>query len=115
MITVVNKRAHVPTDIDFPVHRGTPLGNPYDWKGSQLATFKCCCRADAIEKYKKWLVRQFTEENEEVLDELRKIYKMARKGDVNLVCYCVPENSCHATFIKQIIEFFLDKKNREPQ
>lgn len=89
MIHVVNKRFHIPTQRDVAVCRGTPLGNPYDWRGSKLASG-----------------------DEEFLDALRKIYTMAKQGDVYLVCYCEPE-PCHAHTIKSFIEYFLHDKHHQ--
>lgn len=106
MIYVVNKKNHEATARDVVVGRGTPLGNPYDWRGSPLAKFKCCCRDAAIARYKEWFTEQVKAENPEVLDELRRIYKMAKEGDVYLVCFCVPLN-CHAFIIKKFIEQYL--------
>lgn len=108
MIRVVNKRTHTRTTVDFGVHRGTPLGNPYDWRGSPLAQFRCSSRQEAIALFEIWFNKQIVEKNEEVLDALRSIYKMARVGDVNLVCYCVPDD-CHAEIIKKFIETHLNK------
>ncbi len=109
MITVVNKNTHEPTERDIYIGRGSPLGNPYDWRGSPAAKFKCCCRASAIENYKKWLVAQMTNGNETVLDEMRKIYRMARDGDVYLVCFCEPQ-PCHGNIIASVIRHFLKKQ-----
>ena len=36
-------------------------------------------------------------------DELNKLWKAAKNGDINLVCYCSPK-SCHGDTIKTIIE-----------
>lgn len=104
MIRVVNKRTHTPTDHDFPVHRGTPLGNPWTHiKGKTLALHQCASREESIAQYEDWLVKQIEDKNKEVCDALNQIYRMAQAGDVNLVCYCIPLN-CHGTIIKRLIE-----------
>jgi len=103
MIFVVNKKTHKPTPYDVPVHRGTPLGNPASDKPSRFNVIFCKTRTKAIEYYKKWFRDQIEEKNEKVLAELRKIYKMSKAGDVNLVCYCWPED-CHGSVIKEFIE-----------
>ncbi len=108
MIRVANKRTHTPTKQDITVGRGTPLGNPWDWRGSQKALYVCKSRDEAIANYRDWLYKQIADKNEEVLAYLRIIYRMARAGDVNLVCYCFPE-SCHASIIKEFIETKLNE------
>lgn len=96
MIQVVNKKYHVPTDSDFYIGRGSPLGNPA--KISERQT-----RMECIAKYKEHLPRKIAEGDRAIRDELNRIWRAARKGDVNLVCFCKPEE-CHGDFIKQLIE-----------
>ncbi len=103
MIYVVNKRTHRSTSQDFLIGRGTPLGNPWDWRGSKKALYVCKNREEAISNYKLWFDERILWKNEKVLAELRKIYKMAKVGDVYLVCYCQPL-ACHGEIIKEFIE-----------
>lgn len=103
-IQIVNKRDHVPTSNDFFVGRGSPLGNQWDWRGSKLALYVCKDRKEAIENYTSWLAEQIVSGNQKVLAELRKIWKLVAKGEtVYLVCFCAPDNDCHARPIKEFI------------
>ena len=107
MINVVNKRYHKSTPLDVPIHRGFALGNPWTHiKGETKALYQCETREESIEKYKVWFDEQIASKNQEVLDVLRKIYKMAKVGDVNLVCYCFPLK-CHGQIIKNYVESYL--------
>lgn len=96
MIQVVNKKNHEPTDIDIYVGRGSPLGNPE--RINHRTT-----REEAIAFYKVYLPEKIKEKDRVICGELNRIYRAARVGNVNLVCYCKPED-CHADFIKQLIE-----------
>ncbi len=96
MITVVNKKYHVPTDIDIYVGRGSPLGNPLPI-GPEID------RKTAIAYYHEWLPKKLRDKDRKVCDEMNRIYRAAKARDVNLVCYCKPED-CHANIIKKLIE-----------
>lgn len=96
MITVVNKHHHEPTSIDIYVGRGSPLGNP------ERINHKTT-RAEAIAFYKEYLPEKIRTKDKVICTELNRIYRTAKAGDVNLVCYCKPDD-CHADFIKQLIE-----------
>lgn len=102
MITVVNKRTHLPTKNDFYIGRGSPLGNPFTSKplANTRAQFQAESVEDSIQKYEKWLLDNLTKEKR---DYLNKIWLAARKGNVNLVCYCAP-GPCHGDIIKDWIE-----------
>jgi len=103
MINVVNKRTHVRTTHDIFVGRGSALGNPWDWKEQTTAPLKCSCRAEAIANYIKYLDEKIAARDPDILFALNSILREARKGDVNLVCYCAPLD-CHAGYIKQLVE-----------
>jgi hypothetical protein len=96
MIAVVNRKNHEPTDLDVYVGRGSPLGNPF------RINFRTT-REEAIEKYETELQIKIKNKDKVICNELNRIYRAAKVGDVNLVCYCKPEN-CHADFIKRLIE-----------
>jgi Domain of unknown function (DUF4326) len=96
MITVVNTKHHVPTDADIYVGRGSPLGNPF--RISISAT-----REQVIGQYAEYLPRKIAEGNIEIRRELNRVWKAAKAGDVNLVCFCAPRD-CHANIIKKLIE-----------
>lgn len=106
MINVVNKYKHQPTDNDVYIGRGSPLGNPFT--GSKKledtkAEFQCASREEAIESYEDYLRLAISNKNNYICQELNKIHKMAKLGDVNLVCFCKPKD-CHGDVIKRIIE-----------
>ena len=105
MIEVVNKKTHVPTNRDFYVGRGSALGNPYTSipGGQTKAEFTCSTREESISKFHQYLLEKIKSRDKEICDELNKIWQSAKNGDINLVCYCVPE-TCHATIIKKVIE-----------
>lgn len=104
MITVVNKRTHTKTTKDVYVGRGSVLGNKFTHKNinNTKAKVQCSCRTQAIEMYDDWLTTEI-KTNQEVKNELNRIYLLAKSGDVNLVCYCAPLD-CHADVIKKLIE-----------
>lgn len=104
-ISVVNKKTHTPTENDFYIGRGSPLGNPFTHITTKetKADFLCETRYQAIEKYKEYIGNKIKKRDNIVCDELNKIWLAVKKNDVNLVCYCAP-NSCHGNYIKNIIE-----------
>lgn len=104
-IKVVNKRKHVAGANDFYIGRGSPLGNPFTHRELEetLAQYKCDTREEAIAGYEKYIEDKIRKRDVKVCDELNRIFIAAKKGDVNLVCYCKPK-SCHGDTIKRIIE-----------
>ncbi len=96
MINVVNRKYHEPTDRDFYVGRGSPLGNPK--RISHVTS-----REEAIGYYVDYLTAEIANGNKVIRGELNRIWKAARTGDVNLVCFCKPQD-CHGDFIKKLIE-----------
>lgn len=96
MITVVNSRHHDSTPRDVYCGRGSPLGNPF-------RISETCSREEAISLYRDRTRRRIEEGDAEIRGELNRIWRLAKKGDVNLVCFCAPR-ACHADFIKQLIE-----------
>ena len=96
MITVVNMKTHEPTGHDIYIGRGSPLGNPKPI--SHLTT-----REEALVYYEDHLARKLKEKDKPIRDELNRIHKAAKAGDVNLVCYCKPRD-CHGDIIKRLIE-----------
>lgn len=103
MITVVNKRTHVPTGSDAYVGRPSPLGNPFRIgpDGS---------RDEVIAKYRKWLWERVQQAGSPQLLELEALHmRHWRDGKLNLVCWCAPER-CHADVIKSAIEWIASGK-----
>ena len=106
MIKIVNRKTHNPTTHDIYVGRGSALGNPY--VGSKKventkAIYQCKSREESIYLYRDYLVGKIAEKDEVICNQLNLIYKLAIKGDINLVCYCAPK-FCHAEIIKRIID-----------
>ncbi len=96
MITVVNIRNHDPTPSDFYIGRGSPLGNPAKISEHQG-------RSEVLRSYEEYLPKKIAEGDRPIREELNRIWKAAKVGDVNLVCFCKPRN-CHGDFIKKLIE-----------
>ena len=105
MITVVNKHKHISTDNDVYIGRGSALGNPYtSIKGKKTkAKVVCNSREESIKSFDIYIRQKISEKDKKICDELNRIYKMVKEGDVNLVCFCKPK-SCHGDIIKKIIE-----------
>jgi hypothetical protein len=98
MIQVVNSKHHVPngTDIEIYIGRGSPLGNPY--RINHRTT-----REEAIAKYAEYLPEKIKAKDKPICNELNLIWQMAKRGNVNLVCFCKPE-ACHGDVIKKLVE-----------
>lgn len=105
MLQVVNKYQHRPTDADVYIGRGSALGNPFTHADlhKTKAEFQCNNREEAIAAYEPWLRTKISERDSAVCTMLNNIVKMARKGDVFLVCFCKPK-SCHGDIVKKIVE-----------
>jgi hypothetical protein len=104
-ITVVNKYKQAPTDNDVYIGRGSVLGNPYTSMevGKTKAEFQCESREESVSKFREYLLLKIEEKDKSVCSELNRIYRLAKHGEVNLVCFCKPK-SCHGDIIKEIIE-----------
>jgi hypothetical protein len=109
---VVNKKTYRHSD-DVYVGRGSPLGNPFGHKPSAIAKFKVETRAEAIEKYREWLVDAI--ESDPVVSQaftnLVDFYKDF--GGLVLSCWCSPKR-CHAEVIAEMIEDACKKLEKPP-
>lgn len=103
-ITVVNKHKHEPTPNDVYIGRGSVLGNPFTsiQDRETKAHVVCDSREESIERYRQHLNDAITNKLKPITNELNRIYKLAKAGNVNLVCYCSPKE-CHGDVIKEII------------
>lgn len=105
MINVVNKYKHTPGPNDFYIGRGSALGNPFtsikDRKTK--AEFVCESREESVEAFREYLTDNIAVKNPEITNALNKIWLKAKKGDLNLVCYCKPK-SCHGDVSKEFVE-----------
>lgn len=88
----------------------SPLGNPFSYLSISAAQFKVKDRDEAVDKYADWLTQQLKERNVAVVNEMNRIYKLAKEGNVNLVCHCAPQR-CHGDIIKSVIEGVMKKRN----
>lgn len=106
VLNVVNKRNHVAKagTVDVYCGRGSVLGNPYTHKEGTKAQFIMESRDEAVEAYRGYFEQQMMH-NSEFLMEMRRIYRLARKQEVNLVCYCSPLK-CHCNVIRGFLLSF---------
>jgi hypothetical protein len=106
VLNVVNKRTHVAQagTVDVYCGRGSVLGNPFTHKQGTKAQFIMESRDEAVEAYRSYFKEQM-ESNAEFLTEMRRIYRIARKQEVNLVCYCAPLR-CHCNVIRSFLLSF---------
>jgi len=100
ILNVKNKRTHVaaPGVVDVYCGRGSVLGNPFSHKEGTKAKFVMESRDEAVEAYRGYFKEQM-ETNSAFLNEMRRIYRIARKQEVNLICYCAPLR-CHCDVIR---------------
>jgi hypothetical protein len=106
MIIVVNKYKHVPTQNDFYIGRGSPLGNPFTGSkelAKTKATVQCETPEIAIAACREYLQRAIANKDDVICAELNRIWLKAKTGDVYLVCFCSPK-PCHGDIIKHLIE-----------
>lgn len=93
-ITVVHcKRT---SDSFVYIGRPSPLGNPFKLE-------KGMKKGSTLQKYEAWLRNKISNKDPEVCKELNRLYKLAKKGSLNLGCWCSP-SPCHGDIIKKILE-----------
>lgn len=105
MIRVKNKHKSKPESNDIYVGRGSVLGNPFthfDLEKTK-AEFHCETREESISNYENYLLEKIKNKDSAICKELNRIYSLALKQDVNLVCFCNPK-SCHGDIIKKVLE-----------
>lgn len=105
MIQVVSKYKHTPTESDIYIGRGSPLGNPYTsiQDRKTKAEHVCSSREESVANFRNYLLERIEMKDKTITTALNKIWKLAKNGDVYLVCFCKPK-SCHGDVIKEIIE-----------
>lgn len=81
------------------IGRGSPLGNPFRLK-SAGGEFE---RDESVAMYEEHLRRLVAERDPAVCAELNRLYRIARDGDLDLVCFCAPL-ACHGDVVKKILE-----------
>lgn len=95
MITVVNKKHHIPTKDDIYIGRPSILGNQF--LVSKFGRHGC------IERHKQWLMDTIKYKNKNILKALNDIKIKSEKSNVFLICWCKPA-ACHGDTIKEIVE-----------
>jgi len=81
------------------VGRPSILGNPYT-RGT---------REEVIDAYNDYIRQQIAEKNTDIVEELERLYKIAKIEPLRLICWCAPL-PCHANIIKNIILEHHDSK-----
>ena len=81
------------------IGRGSPLGNPFviGFDGN---------RDTVCDRYEQWFTDRVAAGDPVVLAELRRLYRLARLGDLVLGCYCAPSR-CHGETIKRFLDQYL--------
>lgn len=113
-IYVVNKK-YYKQDCEY-VGRPSKLGNPYSHLDYGIAKFRCRTVEESISKYRYWIYQQIKLGNQDVKQELRRLIKIAKDGDLILGCWCVPFTDCHAEIIKELIQKAInyEKNSNDP-
>ena len=109
MIRIVNLRNYKanPNEILIKIDGSNiALGNKFKMKSESDRDLVC-------NEYAKWFETQIKSSNSLVLNELRRIYKLALKKDIALGCWCYPKR-CHGETIKKFLDMYLTapKKNK---
>ena len=81
------------------IGRGSPLGNIFVMKDKSERDIVC-------DAYEVWFNEKVKQNDPSVMQELRKIYKLAKQGDVVLGCYCSPKR-CHGDTIKNFLDRYI--------
>ena len=81
------------------IGRGSPLGNPFVMRGEADRNKVC-------EQYDAWFNERVKADDQIVMNELRRLYRIAKRGDLVLGCFCSPKR-CHGETIKRFLEQFV--------
>lgn len=107
MIHVVNthhlKRNFTGTEY---IGRGSSLGNPWSHMEGTTARFHVNTRDEAVACYESALTDAIKRNAPYTMGELNRLAELAKRGDLNLRCFCTPK-SCHGDVIKKFIERYL--------
>jgi Domain of unknown function (DUF4326) len=96
MITVRNRRTY--SGPGYYIGRPSIFGNPFSMADKNDLEE----RKEVIKQYRKHLIIMLRD-NEMARDEMRRLVRLAQKGDLNLVCWCAPL-ACHGDVLKECIE-----------
>lgn len=81
-------------------------------KRGTKADFIVSSREEAAKEYRKWLIKKIKEKDKAVVDELKRLKRIAmEKGELKLGCWCAPK-ACHGDVIKEILEMSIKKERR---
>lgn len=83
------------------IGRGSPLGNPFIMRDGSGAERDRVCNA-----YAAGLDEQILGKNPTVLAELRRLYRLAKAGDITLGCFCAPKR-CHGESVAAFLNKYL--------
>lgn len=97
MFTVGNRN-----EVGEYVGRPSPLGNPFTMKDEIDRDWAC-------DNYTRWFNRKVHEEDPDVLNELRRLYRLGRERPVKLICFCAPKR-CHADTIAFFLNNHIEKE-----
>ena len=100
-ITIKNRRTYKGPG-EWICSSRSPLGNPFVMDTESD-------REDVIKKYKFWISRQINLNDTATLRELNRLFNRAKKGDLNLICWCAPK-PCHGDVIKKLLEEMLENE-----
>lgn len=81
------------------IGRGSPLGNIFVMKDELERDMVC-------DNYEVWFNEKVKQNDPVVMRELRRLYKLAKQGDVVLGCYCSPKR-CHGDTIKKFLDRYI--------
>lgn len=116
MITIVNKHHFKNQPLPegtIPIHRPSPLGNPYSHLKSKLA-IPVSTREESIIEYKKWLPQHYKPGNP-VYHEIQRLLNIyLETGSLTLACFCKEKPggkpiACHGDVIKEVIEALAER------
>ena len=116
MIYVYNTKTedHTSHPNNFPIYRGTPLGNPFTHNGvrSNIAKLSFKTREEALDAYEDYFNEMYGKDNM-LTKYFDIIYEKYKNGeDIYLQCFCKPKR-CHGDFIAKMLQKKLIKENRK--
>lgn len=77
----------------------SPLGNPF-------IIGRDGDRDEVCDLYEAWFQAKVEVKDPAVMQELRRLYRIAKDGDLTLGCFCAPQR-CHGETIKRFLEQYL--------
>ena len=83
------------------IGRGSPLGNPFSMVDKSDLQRDVVCDA-----YEEYFDEQVADKDSVFMAELRRLYRIAEKGELVLECYCSTKR-CHGDTIKRFLDKYL--------